>query len=51
MQARSLSTPGHAHVAQMFLMNYQHKLDLDHSDPVGSPMSYVLADDDRQMGK
>jgi hypothetical protein len=38
-------------VAQKLLMNYRHKSNHDWTNPVGSHMSHVLADDDRQMGK
>jgi hypothetical protein len=52
MLARSHSTLGHAHMAQKLLMNYWHRSDHDQIDPVGSPMSHVLDDDDdRQIGK
>jgi hypothetical protein len=47
MLVRSQSTLGCAHVAQKLLMNYRHRSDHEWIDPVGSPMSHVLADDDR----
>jgi hypothetical protein len=52
MLARSHSTLGPVHMAQKLLMNYWHRSDHDQIDPVGSPMSHVLDDDDgRQIGK
>jgi hypothetical protein len=51
MLARFHSMPDRRHVAQELLMNCRHKSDHDRTDPVGSPMNHVPADDDRQMGK
>jgi hypothetical protein len=33
------------------LMNYRHKSDHEWTVPVGSPMSHVLVDDEKQIGK
>jgi hypothetical protein len=51
MLAKSQSTLGHSQVAWKLLMNYLHRSDHEQSNPVGSDMSHVLADDDRQIGK
>jgi hypothetical protein len=49
--ARSHSTPGHAHVAWKLLLNSQHRWVQERTDPVGSPRSHILADEDRQTSK
>jgi hypothetical protein len=51
MLARSQSTPGRSQVARMLLMNCRHRSDHERIDPVSSPMSHILADDDKQIGK
>jgi hypothetical protein len=51
MLARSHLTPGHIHVAQKLLINCQHKWDQERTDPVESPRSQVLADDDKKTSK
>jgi hypothetical protein len=33
------------------MMNYRHRSDHEQTDPVGSPMSQVLVDDERKIGK
>jgi hypothetical protein len=49
--ARSQWTLGHEHVAWKLLMNCQHKSNQERIDPVGSPMSHALENDDRQIDK
>jgi hypothetical protein len=49
--ARSQSTPGRAHVARKLLVNSQHKWFQEHTDPIGSPRSQVLEDDDKQTSR
>jgi hypothetical protein len=51
MLVRSQSTLGHTHVAQKLLMNCWHMSDHECTNPMGSPKSHVLADDDKQIGK
>jgi hypothetical protein len=50
MLVRSHSTPGRSQVAQKLLMYYQHMSDHEQTDLVGSPMSHILVDDDKQIG-
>jgi hypothetical protein len=51
MLATSQSTSGHVHVAQKLLINCRHKSDHEQNNLAGSPMSHVLANDDKLMGK
>jgi hypothetical protein len=51
MLAKAHSTPSHLQVALKLLMNYQHKSDHEQAYHVGSPMSWVLANDERQIVK
>jgi hypothetical protein len=47
MLAKSQSNLGCSQVAQRLLTNCQHKSDHERTDPMGSPMSDVLAGDER----
>jgi hypothetical protein len=49
--AGSQSTLGCTHMAQKLLVNSQQKWFQERTDPVRSPRSNVLADDDKQTGK
>jgi hypothetical protein len=51
MMARSHSTLGCSQVVLKLLMNYLKRSDNDRTDPLGSPMSHVLADDERKIGR
>jgi hypothetical protein len=51
MLARSYSTPDHSQVALKLLMSYLQRSDHDHTKPVCSPISKVLAEDDMHIGR
>jgi hypothetical protein len=51
MPARSHSTLGLSQVALKLLMNWWQRSDQDRTDPIGSPINQVLADEDKQIGK
>jgi hypothetical protein len=51
MLAKSQSTLGCSQVVQRLLINCQHKSDHERTDPMGSPMSEVLAGDERQIDR
>jgi hypothetical protein len=44
-------SPSHLQVAQKLLMNCRHRSDHERIDLVGSPISQVLDDDERQIDK
>jgi hypothetical protein len=49
MLAWSRSTPSRSHVTLKLLTNYLQRSDHDRTDPVGSSINQVLAEDDRKI--
>jgi hypothetical protein len=46
-----VSHPGRSQVAQKLWTNCRHRSNHERINPVGSPVSHVLADDDKQIDK